>query len=599
MKFTNLYIFLLILLSLDLKGEEKPMVLSEVLGGRKLVYEQKQMALVKIPFNVFENVYVDYPQLSANNKGVAFKLLNDFMRLKATEEVRKETFKYDFLPFAYEALASKLGKRNMQNWRGYSLETGMPTIHNIRTKILFFSGDILAYQVQYHFFFEPNSGDRVGGFCFVKTYYLQISTGKNVDFKLLFDPLKWASLQKQLNGELKKLYKANSAYLSSFVWAESEERQYEEEESEVAAPLPTFSLQAKDMQQMYINLSPISAEFVLPPFCSSFDQFNQLGIEIHLPISEFISYLPKQSLLEDLLRIGSSKSPMPYKGINILKAQKQNYLYLSSPLQNENVFTQQVEKGIKMQELFNLQMVNGDTQLSLVRRTSYDRNGNAVKISFGENERPESWMYFEYDSNNNLVNEIQYQYNEVKEQTAYSYNAQNCLIGYHKIMSESGFGDSRVQYFYIDSFVYEMTVRQIFTSIEELDNGNTKVYALDGYGNIVSSYPLSQSPTYISRYSNNKVLASYNLNYPNLDNYIYAYSKDGKLETIHSDNGRHLHTFTYKGNLLLNYSHYDSYHLEEMRDFFYDDKGNLSRFTEAGRQGNHGYEYVLKNYYFD
>jgi hypothetical protein len=103
----------------------------------------------------------------------------------------------------------------------------------------------------------------------------------------------------------------------------------------------------------------------------------------------------------------------------------------------------------------------------------------------------------------------------------------------------------------------------------------------------------------VNRYGKNKLLASYSLNYPNLDNAIYAYNKEGLTESILTDNGRRIHSFVYRKNLLDTYEHYDGFSLLEKRDFVYNEQDALIGFKEAGRNGNRVQNYVIKYSYFE
>ncbi|MFY8189923.1 MAG: hypothetical protein ACOVK9_03080, partial [Bacteroidia bacterium] len=91
----------------------------------------------------------------------------------------------------------------------------------------------------------------------------------------------------------------------------------------------------------------------------------------------------------------------------------------------------------------------------------------------------------------------------------------------------------------------------------------------------------------------------FSLQYPNQDNMVYAYDKEGNLEMVIGDNGRRLHMFTYQNNLLKSYSHYDSYNIQSQHLYDYDAKNNLVGYKELGRNGNRLQVYILKHEWYE
>ncbi|MCF8255881.1 MAG: hypothetical protein K9J84_14985, partial [Bacteroidia bacterium] len=578
--------------------------IKDLSNGKTLGYTQKQKALTKTPYNMFESIYVDYPEFSANNKGLAIAALNTFIREKALEEVRNESFKYEFLPFAYHALATRLGNYKLDNWQSHSLETGSPIMQDIKTKLLFLSGDILAYQVQYQFFFEPHSNVKVEGMSYVKTYYLQLSSGKPILFKGLFDPNALDELNRFLQKEVNALLTENTNLVKSFYWETEGDLRYSnygyeggEVEGEHAdnAEIQKVVLKAKDIDKFYLNLSPFSVQFILPPFSSSFEQFKQLGIVVNMPIEQFAKYVSYACPLGNWVKT-SYINQTTIHDFNVLTKYRQGNYSSINPLEIENVFVQNPPKGVKVQELYFVQISKNDTQLELQRRTTYNAEGRIVKQAFGKEENPETWWHlYEYDTKGNVVTELQDNNNEIKALKTYTYNANNCLKSSSSL--ENGEAQVNLNYYYKDSFVYECKEVKLFEEMSEVEASEVKVYALDAYQNIVSSYALSETPNYITRFDKDKRMASYSLKYPNLDNGVYAYSKEGNLETIIMDNGRRLYTYSYQGNHLLLHEQYDGYSLQEKREYYYDAEWRLIGFKEMGRNGNRERSYSIKYQY--
>jgi hypothetical protein len=583
-------------------GQNRKEYIKDLSNEKTLEYTQQQKALTKTPYNMFESIYVDYPEFTIQNKGLATEEINSFIREKTLEEVRKESFKYEFLPFAYHALATRLGNYKLDNWQSHSLETGSPIMQDIKTKLLFLSGDILAYQVQYQFFFEPYSHVKVEGMSYVKTYYLQVSSGKLILYKGLFDPNNWDQLNRVLEKEVNNLLRENSDKVKSFFWENDGELRYSnygyedgDGEEQVDNPAPQkVVFKAKDLDKFYLNLSPFSAQFILAPFCSSFEQFKQLGIVVNMPIEQFAKYVSYACPLGNWIKT-SYLNQTTIHDFNVLNQFRQGNYASINPLDIDNVFVQNPPKGAKVQELYYVQISKNDTQLELQRRTTYDANGRIVKHAFGKEDNPETWYYYEYDSKGNVTKEVHNSYNEIKAYKTYTYNANNCLKSSSSL--ENGEGQVELNYYYKDSFVYECKEINLFQEMSEVEATEAKVYALDAYQNIISSYALSETPNYITRYDKNKRMASYSLNYPNLDNSVYSYSKEGNLETIIMDNGRRLYTYSYQGNHLLLHEQYDGYSLQEKREYYYDAEWRLIGFKEMGRNGNRERSYSIKYQY--
>lgn len=593
-------------------GNNKPERVLDLQGNRQIDFKTLQQSLAKTAYNKFERIYINYPALDSKNAGVAVKAINDFMYKKAFLEMETDAFKFDFLPFAYGALASTLGKNYPDNYAYYSVNMGIPTIQEVAPKILFVSGDILCYQVLFEFYFEPHSNYKLDGYTFVKTYYLQLSTGKEIPLLNLFEPTQRKGLQDLLSKELNHILQSNKQYLSSFNWNQGselgmyandqDEYLVEDEETEETQSainkdktrLAVFTSQ--DLNHVFLNLNPFSAQFILPPFYSSFEEGKQLGLVITLPLESIAKLLLKPSLLGNWFS-NKKQSTKALQKINVLENQQRYFSQFVNPTEHHSSFTTKVAVGTKTQSFFILEPGITDTQYRLQRIAHYDKSGRLVKLVFGEAKQSENWIYYEYDSIGNLLTEINYAYNQIEEQKSYVYNPQNCLVQVH-----TSTGDelpSIVQYFYRDSFVYEFRLVQLFTSMDNLKEGNVTVYALDAHNNIKSSYGLNQTPNYISRYKQDKIMASFSLQHPNLDNMIYAYDKKGNLETVIGDNGRRLHTFVNQNNLLQTYTHYDSYSLQFQYQYEYDAKHNLVKYEEMSRNNNRKQVYILKYEWYE
>ena len=606
------FVCLAIIVFTRVYGNNKPERVLDLQGNRQIDFKTLQKSLDKSPYNKFERIYINYPALDAKNTGVAVKAINDFMYKKAFLEMETEAFKFEFLPFAYGALASTLGKNYPDIYAYYSANMGIPTIQEVAPKILFVSGDILCYQVLFEFYFEPHSNYKLDGYSLVKTYYLQLSTGKEIPLLNLFEPTQRKALQDLLSKELNQILQSNKQYLTSFNWDQGSElgmyandqdeylvEEEGKEESQSALTKDNTKLAAftsQDLKHTFLNLNPFSAQFILPPFYSSSEEGKQLGVLITIPLESLAKLLLKPSLLGNWFS-NKKQSTKILQNINVLQMQQRHFTQLVNPSKHRSSFTTKVAVGTKTQSLFMLEQGITDTQYRLQRTAHYDKSGRLVKLVFGSGKQPENWIYYEYDSMGNLLNEINYAYNQIEEQKTFTYNAQNCLV---QVMSSADAElPSITQYFYRDSFVYESRLVQLFTSMDNFKEGNVTVFALDAHNNIKSQYGLNQTPNYISKYKQDKLMASFSLQYPNLDNMIYAYDKGGNLETIIGDNGRRLHTLINQNNLLKTYTHYDSYSLQFQYQYDYDAKNNLVGYKELGRNGNRNQVYSLEYEWYE
>jgi hypothetical protein len=610
----SIYIVCLTLLVItSVFGNNKPERVLDLQGNRQIDFKTLQQSLAKTAYNKFEKIYINYPALEAKNVGVAVKSINDFMYKKAFLELETEAFKFEFLPFAYSALAITLGKNYPDNYAYYSANMGIPTLQEVAPKILFVSGDVLCYQVLFEFYFEPHSNYKLDGYAFVKTYYLQLSTGKEISLLNLFEPIQKKALQDLLSKELNQILKNNKQYLTSFNWKQgselgryaNDEDEYLEEEEEAeeshAAPkkdktkLATFTSQ--DLNQVFLNLNPFSAQFILPPFYSSFEEGKHLGVVITVPLESFAKLLLRPSLLGNWFS-QNKQANKGMKPINVLQKQQNHFTQHTNPLMHQSSFVTKVAKGTKTQSLYIVELMAADSQkLRLQRTAHYDIQGRLTKLVFGEGKTPESWLYFEYDTAGNLASEIRYAYNQIEEQKTFTYNAQNCLV---QVMSSA---DAELpditQYFYRDSFVYECPLVQLFTSMDHFKEVNVTVFALDAHGNIKSRYGLNQTPNYISKYQQDKILASFSLQYPNLDNMIFAYDKNGNLEMVIVDNGRRLHMLTYQNKNIQSYTHYDSYRPQQSFEYVFDKQNNLVQYKEKGSYDKRFAEYLLQYEFYE
>lgn len=613
--FKRIYIFCIVIFACNtVQGQHDLGRIQNLQGNGQIKFKTLQQSIAKSPYNKFDKIYINYPALEPNNLKAAIKPINDFMYKKAFLEMQNEAFKYEFLPFAYGALASALGKNYPDNYAYYSANMGIPTIQGVSPKILFLSGDIMCYQVLYEFYFEPHSNYKLDGFTFVKTYYIQVSTGKEIPFLQLFEPTQQKALLSFLSKELNQILASNKAYLTSFKWDmatqlggynNDEYDEYEEddegEEESVSMPKKAkekpISFTMQDLENSFLNLTPFSAQIILPPFNSQFDEAKQLGFLFSIPFQSFIKFLPSSSLLGNWFSLQNGSTKL-LSDLNVLQKQENHFSQNINPLMNQSNFVRRMTKGVKTQSLYAVELINGDSSILRLQRTAhYDNQGRLTKLVFGEGNNPENWIYYEYDKAGNLVSEIRYAYNQIEEQKTYAYNAQNCLV---QVQSASGNElPITTQYFYRDSFVYECRLVEMFNSMDIFKESTIQVYALDALGNIKSMYGLNQIPRYISRFNRDKIMASYSLTHPNLDNAIYAYNNEGVLETVIGDNGRRIHSFTTKDKLLQSYSHYDGYSLQLQCSYGYDSNNNLILYTESGRNGNREQRHILKYEWYE
>ncbi|MCG9880057.1 MAG: hypothetical protein MH472_05610 [Bacteroidia bacterium] len=605
-----LLIFITVLYLNIAVGSEPKNAIPDLNGKRELEYKILQKSISKSDYNKFEVIYIDYPSINSNNAGIATGLLNDFMYKKAFLEISTQEFKFEFLPFAYELLAQTLGKNYPNNYAYYSTNMGVPTIQDIVPKILFVSGDILCYQVQYKFYFEPSPDYKLDGASFVKTYYLQLSTGKEIKLLSMLDPKQKAYFLSYLNNELTEVLSKNADYIKGYTWSnsalfgypdndyESEEYESEEEptqEVKLQKEIPQKPLLSeKDLNVMFLQLTPFAASWILPPFCSSFDEAKQLGLVLNMPIDVFAKVVSPNSLMGNWF--SQKQVNKPLTSINIYEKQ-QHFSNDINPLNHSSAFVKRVSKGVKKQSVYSVQISAKDTNYVHVRSAYFDTNARLTKLTFGEVNETENWLYFEYDSVGNLSTEIRYAYQQIEEQKQYYYSKQNCLE--RMVTNNSSDLPAVTQFFYRDSFVYEYPLFPLYSEADNLQSLNVTVHALDTRGNVKHSYGLNQKPSHVNRYSGDKILASFSYQYPNLDNMIYAYNKDGLVETILSDNGRRMHTFVYDNKLLKSYTHYDTYRVENQYFYEYDDKNNLLKYREKGRYGNDDRSYILRYEFYE
>lgn len=572
--------------------------LFDVGGTRTLSYEQKQMQVQKTPYNFFDPIYVDYPAINLdNNKNINVKAINTFMHYYSLNWLKTDSFKYEFLPFAYKALSENLDEYTQYNYRNKQLENTTPKLADIKPQILFWTGDVIAYQVIYEFYFELENDFRVEDLAFVKTYYLQLSTGKMLNFNALFAPAKLPQLWQTIGSNLNQIKLQNKAQINAFSWITTYEKsRYDEDEKEEEEidnkPIATtksslISLSVNDIKHVYFKLTPFLVEFIIPPFASSFNDFKHMGVVVQMSPEEFISYLSPSYLL------GNWFNPKPANilhGITLDKFYPISYLQLISPLEHKHQFLFNLPKGTSQQLLYQLNINKADTQLSLIRETQFDSLGHVIKHVFGE-EKYSNWQYFTYDSLGNVVKEITNRGQQIDVERNFIYNTQNNLIE-SRFFSES-YSPIVSQYFYRDTLVYEYKKLELFADIQSL-NQTVKVHLFSKNLEALSEFELYKAPHYWYKYANGKQLAYYHLDYPNMDNQLYAYDSLGNLQTIISDNGRHTHNFTYVQSQLVSYTHYDSFRLTKEAKFFYDGQNRLISFEEKTEYHSNPRQFLIK-----
>lgn len=568
------------------------MSLANLASGKQLQIESKQANLGKTAFNLFDEIYINYPQVMPGTlPETSLKRINERLKYYCLTWVQTDNFKYEFLPYSYQALSEVLKVSNKSRYSQRNLETTPPRMRNVVPQLLFWSGDILAYQVAYVFDFEFENEIQVDEMAYVKTFYFNLKTGAVQKPFALFAPNKLASLKGTLNNLLVQLYQKQGAKVNSFQWSEPNDYYgFDEDEEDDNTPV-SESKKVKgfledEFQKMFFRITPFYAEFILPPFCSSNKTLKQMGICVQMELNEFIQYLPPQCELGVL----GKTLPGKLNRIGIDDMSPPSFLSLVSPTNTQDI--PKPAKGTNKQETFRKEYKGKDSIETLFRTVFFDASGKPLRVFYGEKDNGDS-VRFVYDKTGNLIRQVYYSNGKFDNEWRCSYSDKgNLTEDFH--YDDNGMFEIK-QYHYLDTLVYMSFKLDFFSDYEDLFNP-IQVFVFNRERNLLTSYELGKSIDYRNHYHQGNLMGFYRRNYPKLDNAIYAYDHLGKIEFIISDNGRRLHEFEYKDGLLIHYSHYDSFRLLNERKFTYDALGQLANYEEKDVSNGYSQRFLFKHF---
>lgn len=589
-----LYFYLLMLPNM-LLANNKTYTKYDIQQKKKLLYEIKQSTLLKTSYSLFDPIHIDYPQLiSGSDTKINIEAVNRLIKFHSIERVTTDSFKYEFLPFAYKALFTVLNSTSNSNYSKQTVQNTVPTIKDIEGEILFWNGDVISYQVIYEFNFDFQY-NTIGELAYIQTYYIKLSEGKMINWESFFSKEKLQPLQKHLNKSLNEIKQQQKARINNFSWNDDSENEGsdDDEESEEkgiqkSVTRRPISITNTDFKNIYFRLTPFLVEFIIPPFSSSFSEFKQLGVCIQMKPDEFNTFLAPANPLGNWFK----QKFTSITGLTAEKFKVPHYTVLISPLNIENNFYL-MPPGVSRQSLYQEIIRQKDTIFSLLRHTYFDSGGKITKHVFSDKNESVGPSYF-YDKKGNLIRTIINTDNEDSEETIYHYNEQNNITEFHQYSSD--FDQEVQQYFYDDTVAYINNKISLFYDHSLLQEP-VWVYVFNQNKTILTSYELYSSQEWWNKYQGNLLLCTYDVRYPNMGNVFYSYDSSGRLECITADNGRQLHSFEYQNDKLIAYTHYDSFRIMLSCKYFYDADNKLIAFEEYNSYHSSPRKFILQYKY--
>lgn len=595
MKRTALLTLFLLLAGLSAQASDETSY-TDFYTNSKITYVTKYKELKNNPFNLFDEISVNYPVISGYAKA------NNRLYYYCVPYLETDSFKLELLQRSKIAAGIFLAghpndySRYMEN----NYQNMLPTITDVDFRIVFLFDGVLAINFTYTYGIGA-SGERLDEtFVMEKQLFIRLSDGQVNKPADLIALNKRNAFKSELEKRIADFAKEHPPAISNIGYPDNSVDGDYDGTYNTGEP-PRIGKPPVELNDLVLTISPYGATVHIPAYSVNSSSCNGYPADFTFSTGEFKSYLDAVSPVKNYLKYNKTFIT-PLQGVNLVRETRYSgYSAAFNPQHDNNIFAKG-PAGVKSVSQYIRYKNQSDTAAKLQRIRLYDKAGRLTEEQYYNNDKgPMSGnKTFEYNAEGLLVKITDNA--DRNDKTAYqwfTYDAAANLTEWKEKDSEGVTVTHRYKY-------ENLAVTEIIESSEPDDDAEKiRVYSLTPGGKIRSSWNFGEEQQWVSHYDGERILASGSIKRPTLDNTIYCYNTAGKLLTIQSDNGRHLTEFSYnsKGELE-NVTHMDSRQVKSRWVYEYNSNGHRTTCTMNSDMygfgsGGNFYRYLFAYGYYD
>lgn len=595
MKRTALLTLFLLLAGLTVQAGDETSY-TDFYSNSKITYVTKYKELKNNPFNLFDEISVNYPVISGYAKA------NNRLYYYCVPYLETDSFKLELLQRS--KIASGIFLANHRNEYSRYVENNyqnmLPTITDVDFRILFLFDGVLAVNFTYTYSIGASGEKLDETFTMEKQLFVRLSDGQISKPADLIAFNKRSAFKSELEKRIAIFAQEHPPAIDG---SDDSENNGDDDGSSgyYSGQLPLAEKPPVELNDLVLTISPYGATVHIPAYSVNSTACFGFPADLTFTTTELKSYLDAVSPIKNYLKYNKTFSS-PLQGVNLIRETRYSgYSAAFNPQHDNNIFAKG-PAGVKSVSQYIRYKNQSDTAAKLQRIRLYDKAGRLTEEQYFNNDKgPMSGnKTFEYNAEGLLVKITDNA--DRNDKTAYqwfTYDAAANLTEWKEKDSEGVTVTHRYKY-------ENLAVTEIIESSEpDDDDEKIRVYSLTPGGKIRSSWNFGEEQQWVSHYDGERILARGSIKRPTLDNTIYCYNTAGKLLTIQSDNGRHLTEFSYnsKGELD-NVTHMDSRQLKNRWVYEYNSKGLRSTCTANSDMYGYGsggnfYRYLFEYVYYD
>lgn len=594
-KRTALITLLLLLAGLTVQAGDETSY-TDFYSNSKITYVTKYKELKNNPFNLFDEISVNYPVINGYTKA------NNRLYYYCVPYLETDSFKLELLQRSKIASGIFLAghpndhSRYMEN----NYQNTLPIITDVDFRIVFLFDGVLAINFTYTYGIGA-SGERLDEtFVMEKQLFIRLSDGQ------VNKPADLIALNKRnaFKSELEKRIVAFALEHPQTMDGDDDSENGDDDDDSYSynyGQPPRNEKPPVELNDLVLTISPFGAIVHIPAYSVNSSSCNGYPADFTFSTAEFKSYLDAVSPIKNYLKYDKTFNT-PLQGVNLFRqTHYSGWNAAYNPQHDNNIFAK-APAGVKSVSQYIRYKNQSDTAAKLQRIRLYDKAGRLTEEQYYNNDKgPMSGnKTFEYNTSGLLVKITDNA--DRNDKTAYhwfTYDAAANLTEWKEKNSDGVTETHRYKY-------ENLTVTEITESSEPDDDAEKiRVYSLTAAGKIRSSWNFGEEQQWVSHYDGERILATGSIKRPTLDNTIYCYNTAGKLLTIQSDNSRHLTEFSYntKGELT-EVTNMDSRQLKSRWVYEYNSKGQRSACTINSDMYGYGsggnfYRYLYEYGYYD
>lgn len=532
--------------------------------NNKITYVTKYKELKNNPFNLFDEISVNYPVISGYPKA------NDKLYYYCVPYMETDSFKLELLQRSKIAAGIFLANHanDYSRYMNNNHTNLLPTITDVDFRLLFLFDGVLAINITYTYSLGASGEQLDESFVMEKQLFIRLSDGQ------VNKPADVIALNKRsaFKSDIEKRVIAFALQQPATMQGDDDNGNDGDDDNGYysSGQPPRSETPPIELNDLVLTISPYGAIVHIPAYSVNSSACFGLAADLSYTTAELKSFLDAVSPLKNYLKYNKTFSTT-LQGVNLFR--ETHYTGWSAtynPQHDNNIFAK-APAGVKSVSHYIRYKNQSDTAAELQRIRLYDKAGRLTEEQYynNGNGKMNGNKTFEYNTDGLLVKITDNA--DRNDKTAYqwfTYDAATNLTEWKEKDSDGITITHRYKY-------ENMTVTEITESSEPDDDAEKiRVYSLTPGGKIISSWNFGEAQQWKNHYDGERLLASGSIKRPTLDNTIYGYNTAGKLLTIQLDNGRHLTEFSYntKGELT-EVTHMDSRQLKGRWVYEYNSKG--------------------------